>query len=124
MNLYLLTVVHIENRLLLCGLFSDRFDTLLVLLVLSLFYLFLQILGYYVMIFQLLGIVNIVYFLFAVRFWLLNFVLLVLLFLLFRQIYRLFLFVFLILPTSSNWYTVFDGEKIVFSFEIKSFKLL
>ena len=40
---------------------------------------------------------NVVYFLFAVRFWLLNFSLLVLLFLLFRQIYHLFLFVFLIL---------------------------
>ena len=49
------------------------------------------------MILQLPGIVNIVYFLSAVRFWLFNFVLFVLLFLLFHQIYRLFSFVFLIL---------------------------
>ena len=50
-NFYLLIVEQIENRLLLCNLFSKRFDTLVVLLVLSSFYLFLQILGYYVMIF-------------------------------------------------------------------------
>ena len=96
-HFYFLFSEQIENRLLLCDLFSDRFYILLVLLVLGLFYLFLQIVGYYVMILQFLGIVNVVCFLFAVRFWLFNSLLLVLLFLLFRQIYQLFLFVFLML---------------------------
>ena len=39
-NIYLLIGEQIENSLLLCDLFSDRFEILLVLLVLSLFYLF------------------------------------------------------------------------------------
>ena len=54
-SFYLLIFEHIKNRLLLCDLFSGRFDILFVLFVLNLFYLFLQILGYYVTIFQLLG---------------------------------------------------------------------
>ena len=36
-SFYLLIVEHIENSLLLCDLFSDRFNILLVLLVLNLF---------------------------------------------------------------------------------------
>ena len=83
-SFYLLIVESIESRLLLCDLSSGRFDILLVLLVLSLFYLSLQIRGYYMMISQLLRIVNVVGFLFAVRFWLLNSYLCVLLVLLFR----------------------------------------
>ena len=83
-SFYLLIVERIESRLLLCDLSSGRFDILLLLLVLSLFYLFLQIRGYYVMTSQVLEIVNVVCFLFTVRFWLLNSFLLVLLFLLFR----------------------------------------
>ena len=39
MNLYLFFVKQIENRLLLCDLFSDRFDILMVFFVRSLFYL-------------------------------------------------------------------------------------
>ena len=83
-SFYLLIVEHIESRLLLCDLSSGRFDILLILLVLSLFYLFLKIRGYYVITFQVLEKVNVVCSLFAVRFWLLNPFLLVLIFLLFR----------------------------------------
>ena len=82
-NFYLFIVEQIENRLLLFELVSDRLDILLVLIVLNLFYLVLQNLDYYMIFFQLLGLVNVVCFHFAVRFWLLNSFLLVLLFLLF-----------------------------------------
>ena len=50
-NSYLLIAEQIENKLLLCDLYSDRCDILLVLLVLNLVYSFLQNLDYYMMIF-------------------------------------------------------------------------